>query len=467
MLVLLGDVLALLLIACANVANLVLVRSIGRVREFTLRAALGCTNGRMLRQLVTENLALAAVGGALGALVAWAAVRALVSALPPQIPRTATISVDGRVLGFAAVLTMVTGMAFGLLPAVRAAWSGSAPGAPGERSHSMTVGHGRIASALTVVQLALAVVMVATAGLLLRSFDELRHVDPGFAPARVLAAAVTLSPATYHEDQRTITFFESVLDRLRSQPGVVSVAAVNRPPLRAPVYGTAMRIEGQFEDFKHTLPTIEHEQTVTPAYFETMGIPIVHGRAFSVDDRAGTPPVAVVSASFARQFWPGGDAIGKHIGPPFPGSWITIVGVAAEVQQDSLSAERRVGRGLCAHRRGGTRPHGARERRAAHGVHCFRVIGACAIHRAAARRLCRARGCPGRGWRIRRRRIWRVATHARVWCASGSWCDARRTDAPGAGPRGSAGGNGDCGRPRRRVWCHAGTRRIALRREHD
>jgi putative ABC transport system permease protein len=337
MLVLLAVVLALLLIACANVANLVLVRSVGRLREFALRAALGCTTARMMRQLITENLALAAAGGVLGAIVAWGAVRALASALPPQIPHTASISVDGRVLTFAAVLTIMSGLAFGLLPAVRAAWARGTPGVSGDRSGAMSARHGRLAGALTVAQLALAVVLVAAAGLLLRSFDELRRVNPGFSAAPVLSASVTLSPANYHSDQRTVTFFDALIERLRTQPGVASVAAVNRPPLRGPVYGTALRVEGQFEDVKHTLPTIEHAQTVTPGYFETMGIAIVRGRDFASGDRAGMPDVAVVSASLAKRFWPNGDAIGKHIGAPYPGSWITIVGVVAEVQQDSLS----------------------------------------------------------------------------------------------------------------------------------
>ena len=337
MLVLLGVVLTLMLIACANVANLVFVRSIGRLREFSLRAALGCTRARMVRQLVTENLTLAGVGGAFGALAAWNGVRALRAALPPQIPRTAVIGVDGRVLGFAAALTVLSGLLFGLVPALRATWPGRAAGIVSGRNPSPSAGHNRVAGALTIAQLALAVVLVAGAGLLLRSFDALRGVDPGFAADRVLAARVTLPTAAYPYSQKSVTFFETLLDGLERAPGVTSAAAVNRPPLRGPVYGTAIRVEGQFEDVKHSLPDIAHAQTVTPRYFEAMGIRLVRGRAFTSGDRADAAPVAIVSASVAKKFWPGQDAVGKRIGQPYASPWITIVGVAEEVQQDSLS----------------------------------------------------------------------------------------------------------------------------------
>ncbi|HVT39350.1 MAG TPA: ADOP family duplicated permease, partial [Gemmatimonadaceae bacterium] len=337
LLVLLAVVFALLLIACANVANLVLVRSIGRASEFAVRTALGCSRGRMLRQLLTESLVLAGAGGAGGVALAWAGVRALVSALPPQIPHTAPITVDARVLAFTASLTIVSAIAFGLMPALRAVRSTPGSAVPRSRGASRDAGHRRLADALTVVQLALAVVLVAGSGLLLRSFDALRRVDPGFAADHVVAARVTLSGGAYREPAKQSAFLDALLGRVQSAPGVTSVAAVNRPPLRGPVYGSAIRVEGQFEDVKRALPVIEHQQSVTPGYFATMGIPVVRGREFTSGDRADTPPVAIISASVVRRFWPNQDPVGKRIGMPFESPWITIVGVAADVKQDSLS----------------------------------------------------------------------------------------------------------------------------------
>jgi len=180
-------------------------------------------------------------------------------------------------------------------------------------------------------------VLVAGSGLLLRSFDALRHVDPGFAADRVVAARVTLSGGAYREPAKQSAFLDALLGRVQSAPGVTSVAAVNRPPLRGPVYGRAIRVQGQFEDFKHVLPVVEHLQNVTPGYFATMGIPLVRGREFTSGDRADTPPVAIISASMARRFWPNDDPVGKRIGLPYESQWITIVGVVGEVKQDSLS----------------------------------------------------------------------------------------------------------------------------------
>ncbi len=337
LLVLLGVVLALLLIACANVANLVLVRSIGRAREFAVRTALGCSGARLTRQLLTENLVLAGIGGAVGIVLAWAGVHALVTGLPAQIGGTAPVAVDRRVLLFTAALTASCGIAFGLLPAQRAARHD--PGAAlAARGGSANVEHRRLAGGLTALQLALAVVLVAASGLLLRSFDALRRVDPGFRGDRVIAGRVTLSIGSYREPARRAAFLDALLARLESAAGITAVAAIDRPPLRGPVYGMAVRVEGQYEDARHELPMIEHEQHITPRYFETMSIPIARGRPFTSADRAHAPPVAIVSESVARHFWPDEDAVGKRISPPADTStWITIVGVAREVKQDSVN----------------------------------------------------------------------------------------------------------------------------------
>lgn len=337
MLVLLGVVFTLLLITCANVANLVLVRSMEREREFAVRTALGCSRLRLARQLLTENLMLSVMGGIAALALAWGGVALISSALPPQIPRTAHIGVDGRVLAFTAVLALLAGIAFGIGPSFKAARSVRARGLTEMRGASRGAEHRRLADALTIVQLALAVMLVAGSGLLLRSFNAFRNADPGFSSNRVVVARVTLSAGAYREPARRNAFFDALLDRVAKMPGITVSAAVDRPPLRGGLYGTAVRIAGQFEDVTKSLPMIDHLQSVSPEYFATMGIPMLRGRAFTVADRDSSEPVAIISASVAKKFWPNSDPIGQHISGPNAGPWMSIVGVAAEVQQDSLN----------------------------------------------------------------------------------------------------------------------------------
>ncbi|MEP6764520.1 MAG: FtsX-like permease family protein, partial [Gemmatimonadaceae bacterium] len=339
MLVLLGVVLALLMIACANVANLVLVRSTEREREFAVRTALGCSRTRLARQLITENLILALMGGVSALILATAGVRLLGAALPPQIPRTAAIEVDGRVMLFTTVLALLTGLAVGLIPSIRAARPIRARGLTDLRGASRGVNHARSANVLTIVQLALAVILVTASGLLLRSFDAIRQANTGFSAEQVIVARITLPSGLYKEEARQSAFARNVLSQLEQANGIASVGIVDRPPLRAPVYGRAMRVQGQFEDFRNTLPLIEHSQSVSPNYFGTMGIRIKSGRAFDGTDRDSAPPVAIVSASLAKRFWPNTEAVGHHLGMPYASPWITVVGVVAEVQQDSLNGK--------------------------------------------------------------------------------------------------------------------------------
>ena len=333
-----GATVLVLLIACVNVANLLLARATARERELAVRAALGGGRGRLVRQLVTEGLLLSALGALVGVALAGVTVRALAGTVPAALPRGNMISVRGTALLFALAVTVATGIVFSVVPAIRATGvaarsSGSMLGRRGWGSRS----HARVSGWLVGGEIALAVVLVAAALLLVRSFDALRSIAPGFDPAHVVAARISAPAATYAPGSaRLASFYTDVLDRTRAMPGVESAALVNQLSLAEPVWAQAIRVEGQFENVKHTLPMVDHFQTVTPGYFAAMGIPVLRGRPFTDDDRAGQPLVAVVSQSVARRFWPNGDAIGRRIGYPFDSPWITVVGVVPDTKQDSL-----------------------------------------------------------------------------------------------------------------------------------
>ncbi|HTJ24219.1 MAG TPA: ABC transporter permease [Gemmatimonadaceae bacterium] len=337
--ILFGSTLLVLLIACVNVANLLLARSTARERELAVRAALGGGRGRLIRQLVTESLLLAGIGAVTGTALGFVAVRGLVAAIPPGMPRASEISMNGTVLAFTLVVSVVTGLLFGIVPALRAgASSTAASGVTGSsRRATPGVSHARVSAALVVSEVALAVMLAIASLLLVRSFVALRSIEPGFDPAHVVAARVTVPAARYAADQQAVAaFYQTLLDRAAALPGVRGVAEVDKLPLAETVWGTAMRIESQFEDATHSLPDIDHLQTITPEYFAAMSIPMTRGRAFTAADRADQLPVAVVSRSFERRFWPNESAIGKRIGYPFQSPWMTIVGVVPDTRQDSL-----------------------------------------------------------------------------------------------------------------------------------
>jgi predicted permease len=341
LLLLLGVVGAVLLIACANVANLLLVRGAVREKELAIRNALGGGRGRLVRQLLTESVVLSTIGALAGFLVAWGGLRVLVAMLPSDMPRVAEIGIDERVLAFTAGLAVITGLGFGLVPAMRSVGSSvlASLNASG-RSASRSLRHQRLSNGLVVSEIALSVVLVASAGLLVRSFVELNRIDPGFTSARLVVARVSAPEDGYADPDRRRALFARLLDRAASYPGVESVAAVNPLPLRDPLNGLAIRVEGQFEDMRRTLPSADHYQMITPDYPRAMGIPLVDGRAFTDADRPGTPDVVLVSESLARKFWPAGDAVGKRIGYPWPSPWLTVVGVVKDVKADSLTSSR-------------------------------------------------------------------------------------------------------------------------------
>jgi putative ABC transport system permease protein len=334
--VLFGCVLLVLLIGCVNVANLLLARATAREREFSVRAALGGGRGRLIRQLVTESLLLSALGSLLGVALAYFGVRWLVGVMPAGVPRAQEISVNGSVLGFTALVAVLTGILFGIIPAVRATSFAKTSNVGFGRRTTLGVSHHRLSGLLVAGEMALAVLLVIGATLLVRSFSALRRVEPGFQTTHVIAARVSPPGASYQDLARVSSLYATVLERVTALPRVQSAAAVDKLPFAQSIWGIAARIEGQFEDASHPLPDVHHWQMVTPRYFETMGIPVQRGRAFTEADRGDQAQVTIVSQSFARRFWPNGDAIGKRIGYPYESPWLTVVGIVPDTKQDSL-----------------------------------------------------------------------------------------------------------------------------------
>jgi putative ABC transport system permease protein len=284
---------------------------------------------------------LSGLGAAAGLALAWGGLRVLTALLPGNMPRIAEIGIDGRVLLFTAMLGVLTGLTFGLLPALRASGLNLlASLSESGRSASRGLRHQALSNSLVVAEIALSVVLVVSAALLVRSFNELRRVDPGFTPDRLVVARVSAPENGYDDPDRMRALFGRTLERVIAHPGVVGAAAVNPLPLRDPLNGMAIRVQGQHEDMRRSLPSADHYQLITPAYLETMGIALVRGRTFSDADRAGAPDVVMVSESVARTFWPGQEAVGKRIGYPWPSPWLTIVGVVKDVKTDSLNSGR-------------------------------------------------------------------------------------------------------------------------------
>jgi predicted permease len=337
-LMLFGSVLLVLLIACVNVANLLLARATSRERELAVRAALGGGRARLVRQLVTESMLLALCGEVLGIVIGAVAIRALVAALPAGVPRANEIALSVPVLAYTALLSIGTGLLFGIVPALRATAPKVSAGSAVGFGRRATAGpqHATTSGALVAGEVALAVLLAVSSILLVRSFAALRSTSTGFETESIIAARITPPYETFREPARLSAFYSTVLDRTRALPGVRDAAAVDKLPMAQSVWGLAVRVEHQFEDGKHVLPEVGHLQSITPTYFATMGIPVLRGRAFADADRQDAVPVAIVSQSVARHFWPNEDAVGKRIGYPYDNSWMTIVGVVPDTKQDSL-----------------------------------------------------------------------------------------------------------------------------------
>ncbi|MGD0773141.1 MAG: ABC transporter permease [Candidatus Solibacter sp.] len=335
--VLMAAVALLLLMACVNVANLLLARGATRRKEIALRTALGAGRGRIVTQLLSESVLLALGGGGLGLLLAACAVYVLAHAGPASVPRLAQAALDLRVFGFALAVSLATGILFGLAPAMQVSGS-SLNMALVEGGRGGTAGRTgrRIRNVLAITEVALAVVVLIGAGLLIRSFIRLRAVDPGFQPARMLTVRVPLAGGRNAAGERRIAFFKLVTDRIATLPGVRAVGAVNVLPLTGLGVGATFAVEGR------PAPSAEQRpmglmRSVTPAYFGAMGIPLLAGRALADSDTALSPPVIVVNQTLARRFWPGASAIGGRLAiDQLAGRVAEIVGVVGDVKPDRM-----------------------------------------------------------------------------------------------------------------------------------
>ena len=340
-LILLGAVAFVLLIACTNVANLLLARAAARETEMAVRTALGAGRGRLVRQLLTESVLLSLCGAAFGLLLAVWGIELLTSLKPQGIPRLDNVRIDSTVILFTIAIGVVTGVLFGLVPAftstrgMSASLKESGRGAVTSRSGS------RVRGALVVVELALAVMLLAGAGLLMRSFTKLQAVDPGFKPDQALTFELTLPDTRYKEDPDRIAFFDQLTPKLRALPGVRSVAAVMGLPLSGLDFIISFEVEGRPPVPPAQQPAMQ-VRVATPEYFTTIGVPVKRGRGFTDDDRAGTPRVVVITEAAARQFFPGEDPIGKTIklgwgrGPGKPRAGGMVVGVVGDMKDSGL-----------------------------------------------------------------------------------------------------------------------------------
>ncbi|MDQ3315253.1 MAG: ABC transporter permease [Verrucomicrobiota bacterium] len=341
--VLFGAVACVLLIANANVANLLLARASARGKEMALRAAMGASRARIIRQLLTESLLLSSLGGALGLLIAQWGTEALIAAVPQNIPRISTIQLDAAVLAFTLLVSLATGVIFGLVPAWQASHvdlntalkSGSRTSSGGERK-------GRLRNGLIVAEVALALVLLICAGLLIQSFARLGRVQSGLKTEQLLTARVQLPDIAYPKNENIIAFFEQFLPRVRALPGVESASVIVPLPL------SGSNMVTSFDNEEHPLPDGQRPgapvRIIGTDYFQTMGIAVRQGRVFDQTDRFDSTPVVIVNERFANKFFPGQNVIGKRIMPGMgaddsPEKMREIVGVVGNVKHLALKNE--------------------------------------------------------------------------------------------------------------------------------
>jgi putative ABC transport system permease protein len=339
----LGAVGCVLLIACANVANLLLARATARYKEIAVRAALGAGRWRVIRQLLTESLLLSLGGGLLGLMLAWWGTAALVKLIPEDVPRLAEINLDRWVFGFTLLISVVTGVAFGLAPALQASKVELTEAMKeGVRGAGGSGGRGRLRGALVVAEIAIALVVLIGAGLLLQTFRRLQQEPLGFDTRNILTARVELPDARYPKPELAAAFYQDLLERVRALPGVEAVSAVVPLPLSGGGMTISFDIEGR------NIPKGErpssHFRAISLDYFDVMKIPLLAGRAFTERDNEQSPSVLIVNETFAKRHFPNENPIGKHVKPgiSFEGEpvWREIVGVVKDVKhRQSLSRD--------------------------------------------------------------------------------------------------------------------------------
>jgi predicted permease len=335
---LMGAVGLVLLIACVNVANLLLARAEARQKEIAIRTALGAARSRLVRQLLTESVVLALLGGALGLLLGWVGVKAIVAANLESIPRVDEIGLDGRSLLFTLGVSLLAGLLFGLAPALHSR-AGAFFAVLKEGGQRTTAGSGRqwLRRGLVVAEVAFAAMLVIGGGLLIRSFWLLQKVDPGFDPQGVLSLEVSLPKAAYGKPEQALGFYQRLLERLSHLPGVESAAAMSGLPPNRPVNANDMVFESIPRTPDGPIQNADYWQFVTRDYFRTMGIRLIEGRAFGPTDARGTGGVVLINQTMAKLFWPNRSPIGDRIkAPSDKAPWLTIVGVVADVKQGGL-----------------------------------------------------------------------------------------------------------------------------------
>jgi putative ABC transport system permease protein len=338
-----GAVTFVLLIACANVGNLLLASSASRQKEIALRIALGAGRLRLLRQILTENVLLAVTGGGLGVGIAKSSLNAVTSLLPTEITRLRQPAVNGWVLLYTLLASVIAGVLFGLVPARHATETSL------RNVHTRLKDGGRasdggatrrsLLNVLVAVEVALSLALLIGAGLMIRTLFSLHGVDPGFHASNVLHTQIILSPSQYNSD-RQVDFFKEAIDRTRSVPGLTAVSAVMCLPLSGSCWSNPVEVESRPAQFTQELSEVNFN-TAAPGYFQTIGIPLLQGHDFEPHNVKGSLMVAIVSKSFVRRYLGGEDAIGKRIrerSPKEQGPWATIVGVVGDVRRDSLDS---------------------------------------------------------------------------------------------------------------------------------
>ena len=342
LLILLGVVGFVLLVACVNVANLMLARATARQKEFALRAALGASRWRIMQQLLLESLLLSIVGGALGFILSVLALHLLLTAIPIDLPFWMNFDLDLRVLAFTLAITLITGLMFGAMPALQTSrvdlndtLREGGRGSAGVRS--------RARSLLVVTEIAMSLVLLVGAGLMVQSFLRLRHVNIGLDPKNVLTANLILPRSKYTENEQRTAFFKQLVERVRNLPGVEAASATGTLPLGGSTWGRSLTVEGYPVLSVGHAPSIQHT-VVTPGYFRTMGITLLAGRDFNDADTKDAPNVTIIDERLARQYWPNASPLGKRIrfGPPEDNEpWHTIVGVVSAVRHERMQEETR------------------------------------------------------------------------------------------------------------------------------
>ncbi len=331
-----------LLIACANIANMLLARSSERQTEMETRLALGASGSRLARQLLTESVLLALIGGAAGLAVTPWILKGLSTIASHSLPRAIQTSIDGRTLVLATLIAVATGILFGLVPALQAGRRRSFDRLKGNRS---TEGRQpkRLRNIFVIAETALSLLLIVGCGLLLRSFEKILKVDPGFRPEGVLTLRVSLPNVVYSKPEQIRSFYDQLLDRVQRLPGVESAGAVSELPLGGLGSSGTTTIDTQSVPREDTTPEADM-RFATPDYFKTMGISLIRGRYFEPRDTEGTPSVAIVDETLAQTYWPNQDPIGKrlHMGDSSGAPWSTIVGVVRHVHNRTLEARSRV-----------------------------------------------------------------------------------------------------------------------------